>query len=279
MAAYSNVPPYQNVIEKRDNEMTITITKSDTSYLAEAAGLLTESKNIVALTGAGISVESGIDDFRSPGGLWSHFPPEEYGTIEVFKRNPEKAWKLFRTLGKGLMGKKPNDGHRVLAGLEGDGNLKGIVTQNIDNLHQDAGSRRVIEIHGDHKHLQCIECGYLCEGDESVLDESSLPRCVDCSSVLKPNVVLFGEQVRALDEINVLLHRCDLLLVIGTSAQVYPAASIPQQVKIQGGSIFEFNKVETVLTNGDNFGSPRTDYFFKGNASTMLKLLTEELPA
>lgn len=257
--------------------MAITITHSDRSNLQLAVDLFTGAKNIVALTGAGISVESGIDDFRSPGGLWSHFPPEEYGTIDVFKRQPEKAWKLFRTLGKGLMGKIPNDGHRVLAGLENSGRLKGIVTQNIDNLHQDAGSKLVLEIHGDHKHLECIECGYLCEVDVSILDEETLPTCESCGAVVKPNVVLFGEQVRSLDEINLLLHRCDLLLVIGTSAQVYPAAAIPQQVKMQGGKIFEFNTMETVLTRGENYGGKGTDILFQGSASKMLKILAENL--
>lgn len=256
--------------------MVLKITQTDRSQLDQAMGLFAEAGKVVALTGAGISVESGIDDFRSPGGLWSHFPPEEYGTIEVFKKHPEKAWKLFRTLGRGLMGKKPNDGHLVLANLERSGLLKGVVTQNIDNLHQDAGSRFVLEIHGDHRHLQCIDCGYLCEADDTILEADTLPGC-DCGAFLKPNVVLFGEPVRLLDEINLLLHRCDLLLVVGTSAQVYPAAAIPQQVKMQGGKIFEFNKEETVLTRGENFGGKGSDVFFQGSASTMLSIFADEV--
>lgn len=253
------------------------ISKSERNYLDEAQQVFKKAKKVVALTGAGISVESGIDDFRSPGGLWSKYPPEEYGTIDVFKKNPQKAWKLFKVLGRGLHGKRPNTAHMVLAELEDIGLLRGVVTQNIDNLHQAAGSKAVVEIHGDHGHLQCIGCGDLSEVDETVLEEDSLPRCRHCDQVLKPNVVLFGEAVRSLDEISFLLHRCDLLMVIGTSAQVYPAASLPIQVKEMGGLIFEFNKDETVLTRGEMSGGTRSDFFFQGSAGTMLDLFSEEL--
>lgn len=253
------------------------INSSDRSHLSQAMSDFKKAKKAVALTGAGVSVESGIDDFRSPGGIWTKYPPEEYGTIDVFKKNPEKAWKLFRELGKGLIGKKPNDGHRALAELETRGYLKGVVTQNIDNLHQEAGSCVVLEIHGDHNHLQCINCGYLCKADASVITDSALPLCRDCGRVLKPNVVLFGEDIRSLNDINLLLDRCDLLLVVGTSAQVFPAAALPHQVKMQGGKIFEFNKMETPLTRGEAGGGIASDYFFQGSASTMLNLLKKEL--
>lgn len=253
------------------------ITEHDRRSLPEAVSCFRKARRVVALTGAGISVESGIDDFRSPGGLWAKYPPQEFGTLEVFENDPEKAWLLFRVLGRGLLDKKPNPAHRALAALESLGVLKGIVTQNIDNLHQDAGSKKVIEIHGDHRHLQCIACGDLSEADPALLEEDILPRCRQCRQVLKPNVVLFGENVRSLDTIQDLLHRCDLLMVIGTSAQVYPAASLPSQVKAMGGIIFEFNTAATDLTSGTMSLGAKTDYFFHGGAGKMLGLFLKGL--
>lgn len=251
-----------------------TITESDSNHLSEAAATFCSAKKVVALTGAGISVESGIDDFRSPGGLWSQYPPDEYGTLDVFKRTPEKAWRLFHVINKGMVGKKPNQAHRVLADFEQKKMISGVVTQNIDNLHQVAGSSNVVEIHGDTRQLQCIFCETLYRRENIPLSENVLPHCSNCGNVLKPNVVLFGEQVRSLDDINLLLHRCDLLLVIGTSAQVYPAASLPQQVKMSSGKIFEFNITETDLTTGRTMDGTKSDYFFKGKASVMLTLLS-----
>lgn len=255
------------------------IMESDLQYCQEAAVNFKQARKIVALTGAGISVESGIDDFRSPGGLWSIFPPEEYGTIETFKRTPEKSWLLFRALGKGLVGKKPNKAHKVLADLEKRGDLRGIVTQNIDNLHQDSGSINVLEIHGNHHYLQCIRCGDVTKTPANLLDEEPLPRCRFCNEVVKPDVVLFGENVRSLSEVGEMLHHCDLIMVIGTSAQVYPAAALPQQVKQSGGKIYEFNLMETDLTTGHGHPRMASDYFFQGSASIMLDLFRQELAA
>jgi NAD-dependent deacetylase len=253
------------------------ISVSETDHLSEAAAVFKGAKNRVALTGAGISVESGIDDFRSPGGLWSKYSPDEYATLNVFNRNPEKAWQLYRELGRGLLGKKPNAAHLVLARLEENSLLNGVVTQNIDNLHQDSGSRFVLEIHGDHRHLQCISCGDISPLTADVLTKDLMPRCTHCDRVLKPNVVLFEENVRHLDEIYALLHKCDVLMVIGTSAQVYPAAALPEQVKASGGHVFEFNVEETVLTRRSGFSGAGSDYFFHGKASTMLQMFAEAL--
>ena len=253
------------------------ISVRETEHLQEAVAVFKKAKNRVALTGAGISVESGIDDFRSPGGLWSKYSPEEYATLSVFKRNPEKAWRLYRELGRGLVGKKPNGAHLVLAELEEKGVLKGVVTQNIDNLHQDSGSCVVLEIHGDHRHLQCISCGDISILTMALLERDQIPRCTHCNHALKPNVVLFEENVRHIDEIYALLHRCDVLMVIGTSAQVYPAAAFPEQVKASGGYIFEFNIEETVLTRKSSFSGACSDYFFQGSASTMLQMFAKAL--
>lgn len=241
-----------------------TITpKQQEDHLAEAARAFTSARNGAALTGAGISVASGIPDFRSPGGLWSKFSPQEYATLDVFLENPGKAWSLYRALGKKLVDKKPSRAHQVLAELEEQGYLNGIVTQNIDNLHQSAGSRYVFEIHGDHQHLQCLQCGSLEPVTESHYHLEDVPVCFDCNYPLKPNIVLFGENVRSLEEITFFIQHCDLLLVIGTSAQVYPAAGLPGMVKANGGTIFEFN-IEPALSPG------LADYFFAGDLGVTL---------
>jgi len=265
----------------------IIIPGSDEAHLDEAVEKFREARRPAALTGAGISVESGIPDFRSPDGLWAIFSPEEYATLDVFLGEPEKAWKLYRAIGESLEGKEPNPAHHALADLERAGRLFGIVTQNVDGLHQAAGSRKVVEIHGDHQHLQCLNCGDLEEVTAEHYTGVEIPRCRRCDSPLKPNVVLFGEGVRGFDEIEAILDDCDLLLVVGTSAQVYPAAGLPGLVKGQGGLIYEFNLSETDLTRGDAAGGAfgnflfasgatgKTDFFFRGKASETLPLLAE----
>lgn len=251
-------------------EMKTIIPQRNEEHLAEAISKLRASRKVIALTGAGISVASGIPDFRSSSGLWSRYAPEEYATIKVFYENPEKAWKLYRDMGLLLLGKKPNRAHCVLKKMEDEGKLAGIVTQNVDNLHQLAGNKKVFEIHGDHQHLQCLSCGAL----EQVRDEhysiSGIPTCEYCSFPLKPNIVLFGEPVRALDEIMAFIQGCDLLLVIGTSAQVYPAAELPFMVKQGGGMIFEFNREPALATGA-------ASYIFKGDLGATLPALYSAL--
>ena len=234
-----------------------------------------EARKVVALTGAGISVASGIPDFRSPGGLWSVFSPEEYATLDVFRRNPAKAWELYRALGATLQGKSANAAHAALVDLERRGLLSGIITQNVDNLHQQAGSTTVFEIHGDHQHLQCLQCDGLEEVCQDHYQGTGVPRCRQCGHPLKPNVVLFGEAVRGLDEITSFVDDCDLLLVIGTSAQVYPAAGLPRTVKQNGGKIFEFNREQALGGGGFFREAPMTDVFFEGDVVRTLPRLTE----
>lgn len=241
--------------------------------LTLAATTLRQARKVVALTGAGISVASGIPDFRSPDGLWHVFAPEEYATLEVFHRNPAKAWDLYRALGKTLVDKKPNAGHYALAELGQAGLLAGIITQNVDNLHQQAGSTPVFEIHGDHQHLHCLQCETVIPAHASqYLTQTGVPRCSRCGFPLKPNVVLFGEDVREIEAIQVFIADCDLLMVIGTSAQVYPAASLPAMVHRRGGSLFEFNREQVLSSSlGNNTGA--NDFFFQGDAHISLPLL------
>lgn len=255
----------------------ILIRSAEDAGLEQAATLLQTSAKVVALTGAGISVGSGIPDFRSPGGLWSIYAPDEYATLSVFYSQPAKAWLLYRALGEVLLGKTANAAHRALAELEQRGLLAGVVTQNVDNLHQQAGNRVVLEIHGDHQHLQCLACDHLEPVVEQHYRSQDIPLCPACASALKPNVVLFGEPVRMFDEIEQLVADCDLLLVVGTSAQVYPAAGLPLAVKQQGGRVFEFN-MEPALGRDEFSGlSPITDFFFEGDVVETLPLLLATL--
>lgn len=257
--------------------MKVIIPGKDENYLAEAVSRFKDARLPVALTGAGISVESGIPDFRSPGGLWTQFSPDEYASLEVFLHKPEKAWQLYRAMGKVLEGKKPNTSHTILAALEQRGMLHGVVTQNVDMLHQLAGSSNVLEIHGDHHHLQCLRCGELEPVTPEHFSSDVIPTCKQCASLLKPNVVLFGESVRRLDDIHALLAYCDLLLVIGTSAQIYPAAGLPMIVKQNNGLIYEFNLEETALSRGQSLDFMQSDYQFKGSASKSLGLFGEHV--
>lgn len=209
---------------------------------------LADPGTALCLTGAGVSVESGIPDFRSPGGLWEKFRPEEYATLTCFMENPAKAWNLYRALGKTILNRKPNPAHAALARLESSGFLSSVITQNVDGLHQAAGSRLVLEIHGEHGHLHCIACGHDEPFLASHVEEGPVPRCPACSHALKPNVVLFEEQPRDLDRIGEAVRGCDLMLVAGTSAQVAPACLYPRMVLDRGGSVLEFNLNATPLT-------------------------------
>jgi len=248
------------------------IPGEDEKYLAEAIKRFRVASHPVTLTGAGISVGSGIPDFRSADGLWKVYSPDEYATLDVFMRNPAKAWELYRAMGKIIIGKEPNPAHLALAELENRGLLQGVITQNVDNLHQLAGNKKVLEIHGDHLHLQCIKCGELIPVTEAHYKARVIPQCEGCVFPLKPNVVLFGESVRSLAQIHSLIACCDLLMVVGTSAQVYPAAELPLLVKQQGGLIYEFNKEHTPLSAVDSRSSQLTDFFMQGDVCETLPL-------
>lgn len=213
-----------------------------------AVDLLKKSKKIVALTGAGVSTESGIPDFRSRDGLWSRFDPFEYATLGAFKRNPEKVWKMLEEL-ISIVDCRPNSGHDAMAWLEEKGILSGIITQNIDCLHQKAGSHNVVEFHGSMAFFTCLQCGGGRKSLEEVRKEPLPPRCPVCRAVLKPDVVFFDELIpsQAIAGTERLLSGVDLLIVAGTSCEVIPASFIPTQVIRQGGALIEIN-LQPVLT-------------------------------
>ena len=216
--------------------------------LRRAAEALARASFPVALTGAGISVDSGIPAFRGSQGLWERFDPMEYATIGAFLRDPEKVWRMLSEMMGILAAARPNPGHLALARLEGEGRLRSVITQNIDGLHQAAGSRRVIEYHGNPDELLCLSCWKRYESRGKIA-EGIPPRCA-CGEILKPDIVLFGEPIpwRPQEEAEREAGSCDLLLVIGTSAQVTPACDIPRIAKRAGATVVEINPEETPLT-------------------------------
>jgi len=215
--------------------------------IQQAAQAVRSARRTIALTGAGISAESGIPTFRDPGGLWDRYDPEEYATIEAFQRNPGKVWTMMRDFTQ-LKTAKPNPGHFGLAQLEQMGLLHCIITQNVDNLHQAAGSRDVIEFHGNMRQVVCLSCRKVLPLDEISL--ATLPPYCGCGGVFKPAGVFFGEPIppHALYRSQEEAQSCDLMLVIGTSAVVYPAAAMPRLAKEAGARVIEINPEHTDLT-------------------------------
>ena len=212
--------------------------------VVELAKLIGERQPCVVLTGAGISTESGIPDFRSPSGIWAQYDPMEYATIDAFRRDPEKVWDFYLLRLNVLADAEPNAGHRALAELERRGLVQAVVTQNIDGLHQRAGSREVIEVHGSIRTASCLRCG-----DRSPLEGApdGPPRCPECDAILKPDVVMFGELLpaAAMERATKLARQAGLLLVVGSSLEVYPVAGLPEETVAAGGALAIVNRGAT----------------------------------
>lgn len=213
---------------------------------ARLRDLFAQSRHIVAFTGAGISAESGIPTYRGQGGMWTTYDPEKYASIYYFRADPSYFWSFFRDVRQGMVRQaQPNDAHRALAELERRGTLAAVVTQNIDGLHQRAGSRRVLELHGNTTRFYCCDCLRRSDLDEValLLEEELVPHCAACGGVLRPDVVLFGELLPegVFEESSAEASRCDLMLVIGSSLVVVPAADIPYQAKLSGARLAIIN--------------------------------------
>lgn len=246
---------------------------NDLPEVEEAARRFLQARRRLALTGAGISVDCGIPDFRGRNGLWSRFDPDEYATYDAFLREPVKVWGFYRALGRALEGRRPGPAHRALAELEQAGILHGVVTQNIDGLHRAAGSRSLWEIHGNYRALHCVDCGRREPVHEQHLADGPTPLCGRCQRPLKPDVVLFGEIVRDFGEADTLAKDCDALLVIGTSGTVYPVADLPRKVKRRGGVLVEFNLEPTAVSPLCTYLMPgRVDVTVPAFASAALAL-------
>jgi NAD-dependent deacetylase len=213
--------------------------------IARIAAMIAKARRVVVFTGAGVSTESGIPDFRSPGGIWTKFDPEDF-TIDRFWTSPETRRKQWRFLVNGELFKdaRPNAAHEAIAELERLGRLDCVITQNIDNLHQRAGNdpARVFELHGNMKWIRCLECGRRYPLEEIVRGNEGLPDppvCGHCSGILKPDVIFFGEALPedALREATRHANHCDLLLAVGSSLVVYPAAYMPFYAKQAGAGL------------------------------------------
>ena len=218
----------------------MSVTAETAARLAE---LIRAARSVVALTGAGISVPSGIPDFRSPGtGLWENVDPMEVAHIDAFQRDPERFWSFYGERFQTLEDKWPNRAHEALAKLEQEGLLDAVITQNIDQLHARAGSRRLVEVHGTIAHSSCLQCrGRYALAEvraRQSADQRGVPRC-DCGEPLKPDVVLFGEYLSpdALRRAEQLAAGAGLMLCIGSSLEVYPVAQLPEFTLAAGGKI------------------------------------------
>ena len=218
--------------------------------IKKAANLIRGSDYIVAFTGAGISVESGIPPFRGEGGLWEKYDPGLFD-ISYFMQNPKKSWKLLKQIFLDLFGKvEPHKAHTVIAQLQKAGKIKAVITQNIDNLHQEAGSDYVLEFHGNSQYLVCMGCGAKSKIDEIDIDELP-PRCESCTGILKPDFIFFGEGIpqdahqASIKE----AQKADLFIIVGSTGIVMPAALIPFLAAENGAAIIEINPNRSAYTD------------------------------
>src|SRR5206468_12960947 len=203
----------------------------------------------VVLTGAGISTESGIPDFRSPTGIWAQYDPMEYATISAFRRDPVKVWEFYALRFRVLTEAEPNPGHLALAELERRGLVRAVVTQNIDGLHQRAGSEDVVEVHGSIRTASCPACGERVPLEHVVaaFEEAPAPPCPACGEILKPDVVMFGELLPdgAMERASELARDAGVLLVVGSTLEVYPVAALPEDTLAAGGALAIVNRGPT----------------------------------
>ena len=216
--------------------------------IRHVAELISATDKVVALTGAGISVDSGIPAFRGAQGLWEKYDPAEYAHIDAFLTDPKKVWVMLEEMAAIVMAAEPNPGHYGLAELERMGHLTSVITQNVDNLHQRAGNHNVIEFHGNGSRLVCLRCGRRYSIEE--IDPADFPPHCQCSMILKPDVVFFGEliPIEASQRAEEAALNCSVMLVIGTSAMVWPASEIPRVAREHNAQIVEINTDRTALT-------------------------------
>jgi NAD-dependent deacetylase len=243
--------------------------------IKSVASDIKNSNYIVAFTGAGISAESGIPTYRGEGGLWQKYDPDKYANINYFCKDPSYYWNFFREVRCPQLNKvQPNNAHLALAEMETVGNLKTVITQNIDGLHQEAGSSSVIELHGTTRIIYCLNCSKEYSMDEvfSMLEIEIPPLCTECKGTLRPAVVFFGESLNpqiliyAFEE----AENCDFLLSVGSSLVVYPAAEIPLRAKQGGAAVAIINKDGTPLDD-------LADYVINDEAGKILPQIIQNL--
>lgn len=240
--------------------------------IQKAAVDLAAAKKVVALTGAGISVESGIPPFRGKGGIWEKIDPMEYASIDAFERDPVAVWNVLLKDMKHLLDTaRPNDAHKGLAELERMGHMQTVITQNVDGLHQVAGNTDVIEFHGSFASHRCLVCQTAVA--TKLIDLTEIPPRCACGGIYRPECVFFGEMIpsKALMRSQQAAAGCDIMLVVGTSATVQPAALMPEIARQSGAKIIEINPEKTPLTGRVS------DYIIQGKAGEIFNNLLDEL--
>jgi NAD-dependent deacetylase len=245
----------------------------DVERLAE---LMRRRGPATVLTGAGISTESGIPDFRSPAGVWAQYDPAEYATIDAFRADPRKVWSFYSLRLRVLVDAEPNAGHFALAELERSGHVAAVVTQNIDGLHQRAGSRDVVEVHGSIRSSTCPGCGAAYGLDQllALVEGVDAPACPRCGEIVKPDVVMFGELLpeAAIDRAYELARATRLLLVVGSTLEVWPVSMLPDETVRAGGAV-------AVVNRGPTSFDERAVLKVEGGAGETLAALAEALGA
>jgi len=244
--------------------------------IRRAARLIKAARKAVVLTGAGFSTPSGIPDFRSPGsGLWTRYLPMEVASLTTFRYDPEKFFAWLRPLASHMLSAEPNPAHLALAELENAGFIKAIITQNIDLLHQRAGSKNVIEVHGTFNSLTCVSCykqyssaGFM----DSYIEKGDIPRCPDCHHLLKPDIILYEEQLpqRMWMRAKKFSSTCDLMLVAGTSLEVMPSASLPVKALDNGAHLIVVNQSPTFIDE-------RADLLFPKDVADIIPRIATEI--
>lgn len=239
------------------------------------ARAMEKAKRVTVLTGAGISVSSGIPDFRSSNGLWKRYDPSIYGTYMNFKKDPAKFWKMIEALHE--IEATPNNVHKSLAELEEMGVINTVITQNVDGLHQESGSKNVLEIHGTGKTCYCVDCNYISNSDDEIWNKNphpseNVPKCPKCGGLLKLDVVLFGEKLNReiYDEVLEATTQVDFLLVVGTSLQVAPCNIIPFRAKHSGAQVAFINCNRTPM---DDYA----DFVIRGDLNEVVPKLADKI--
>jgi len=238
----------------------------------QAAEIISRAGRVVAFTGAGISVESGIPPFRGENGLWSRYDPR-YLEIDYFHSNPLESWKIIKEIFYDFFGRaRPNTAHYVLAAMEKEQLLQTVITQNIDNLHQEAGSKNVYEFHGNSRRLVCTRCAAALTAEEANLQQLP-PLCRHCGGLLKPDFVFFGEAIpqKPLQQAYYEAKHADVFIIVGSTGEIMPASMVPAMAKENGCQIIEVNIEET------NYTRSISDIFLQGKATEIFRLLAENL--
>jgi NAD-dependent deacetylase len=255
----------------RTRTVVLNVKPSIDASIDALADLFRDNRPAVVLTGAGISTESGIPDFRSRTGIWAMYDPMEYATIDAFLADPVKVWDFYGKRLAVLGDAQPNEGHRALAQLEERRWVEAVITQNIDRLHERAGSHDLVEVHGSIRTSSCLDCGTVVPFAE-VVELLPVPQCPSCGRVLKPDVVMFGELLPAaqIARAEHLAREAGLLLVVGSSLEVYPVAGLPLETLAHGGRLAIVNRGTTPLDG-------RASLVVDGGAGETLAALAQRL--